>query len=216
MKELIAALAQAQAEFPRLQKRGVNPHFGNKFVRLEDLLDAVMPVLRKHGLLMLQMPEDGHLRTLLVHVESGESITTDYPIRPARPDDPQALGSAVTYARRYALQALLGIAGEEDDDAEAATARPETGPVIRPAAPRSEPIISHEPQPAPPETEGEPVPPPACKVCGKATRFRPAGTSKDGRPYEAFWSCPDRCKGGAWKDSEWREEWGRRKQDIPF
>lgn len=123
--ELAAALVAAQAEMPKVPKRGTNPHFRSQFVTLDDLLDAVRPILNRHGLAVVQMPTmtlEGQpaLQTTILHV-SGEQISSDMPLVLAKADM-QGVGAAITYARRYMLAAALGIAEGTDDDGNQASA----------------------------------------------------------------------------------------------
>lgn len=119
MKKLIPALAAAKAEFPPIVKNAKNPHFKSDYADLNICLATVTPILEKHGILLLQpsdLKDSGHhvIRTMLIHVESGEMLTSDYPIHPVKPG-PQNEGSAVTYARRYSLLAMLAMAAQDDD-----------------------------------------------------------------------------------------------------
>lgn len=120
---LAPALAKAQAEMPVLKKDKVNPHYGSHFVSLDNLIDTTKPILLKHGLVVIQTPAEAGegrigLTTTLIHT-SGEMIAETMTIETGK-SGPQAAGSALTYARRYAWSALLGIATETDDDANAA------------------------------------------------------------------------------------------------
>ena len=118
MIELIKALIKARAEFPSIQKDKINPHFKVSYASLDSVLDAVTPVLCKHGLAIVQVMEKGSiLKTHLFH-ESGEFLTSEYEL----PDiqDSQKKGAALTYARRYTVCALLSITADEDDDANSA------------------------------------------------------------------------------------------------
>jgi hypothetical protein len=115
MIELIKALIKARAEFPPILKDKNNPHFKVSYASLDSVLDAVTPVLCKHGLAIVQVMEKGNiLKTQLFH-ESGEVIVSEYEL----PDiqDSQKKGAALTYARRYSVCALLSITADEDDDA---------------------------------------------------------------------------------------------------
>lgn len=94
---------------------------GGKASRYADLgavWDAVKEPLKDNGFAVIQVPQfEGdtmYLETILLHV-SGEKMTGRYPLRPAKPD-PQGFGSAITYARRYALSAMLGVVADDDDD----------------------------------------------------------------------------------------------------
>lgn len=133
MSDLAVALVAAQKEMPRLHKDSeaeVQTKSGGKYkyqyLSLESLLDQVLPVLNKHGLALLQMPSmSGNgdmrptLRSLLMH-ESGESVETYMPLAVAADAGAQAVGSALTYARRYAILSMLALAPDEDDDGAAA------------------------------------------------------------------------------------------------
>lgn len=106
-----------------------NPHFKSKFASLEATLKKVSPVFSKHGLALIQFPAGGHLINRLEHAESGEWMQSSYEMIPVK-KDPQAFGSALTYARRYCLQAIAGLSGGEDDDAE--SAMPDRTPTQKP------------------------------------------------------------------------------------
>lgn len=117
---LASALVAAQADMPTVKKDEVNPHFNSRFMSLSGLIEATRPVLNKHGLALTQFPcvsELGApvLRTVLMHGPSGERLEFETPLLVGT-QNMQQLGSAITYARRYAWQSLLGIAAEEDDD----------------------------------------------------------------------------------------------------
>lgn len=120
---IMPALLKAQAAFAPAVKAKVNPHFKSKYVPLDAVLDAIAEPLRNNGIAILQPTTIQDARTVLVtrlvH-ETGEWIEGRYPVHPVK-SDPQGEGSALTYARRYALMALVGIA-PEDDDGNAATA----------------------------------------------------------------------------------------------
>lgn len=112
---------QAQQEFPKLQKDGENPHFRSSFITLDNLLDKVLPVLNKNGLSLVQSVTsvDG-VPALLTQVSDGEKAVESTMLLMMKSNDPQGQGSAITYARRYSLMALLGLAAGEDDDGNAA------------------------------------------------------------------------------------------------
>lgn len=121
MSDYAKALAAFQAELPKVGKGSVNSHFGSKYADLADLSNVVLPLLGKHGLSFSARPtldEAGQfvLAYQLRH-ESGESDGGTYPL-PAT-GTPQQIGSAITYARRYALGAMTGVAADEDDDGNA-------------------------------------------------------------------------------------------------
>ena len=122
--ESIQNLTKAMAEFQKAVKQPVknadNPYFGSKYVPLESLVKAVMETGSPLGISFMQytqVNENGDLGlcTVVMH-SSGEYM--EFPPLPIRPENnrPQATGSAITYARRYSLSSIFGIASEEDDD----------------------------------------------------------------------------------------------------
>ena len=123
--KLAAALAKAQGEIKGAAKDKDNPFFKSKYADLNAVWSACRAALSKNGLAVIQAtfvtPEGMFLRTTLAH-ESGETTEGVWPIRPVK-DDPQGIGSATTYARRFSLAAMVGVAPEnEDDDGNAASA----------------------------------------------------------------------------------------------
>lgn len=126
--KLYAALIKAQGELDGAKKAAKNDHFRSKYARLEDVIDAVRPTFAKYGLGYVQQcahRQDGTtgyavVTTVLVH-ESGEEIESTLQL-PVTKNDAQGVGSALTYARRYGLLGMAGIA-PEDDDGEAAVGR---------------------------------------------------------------------------------------------
>jgi hypothetical protein len=122
MSKLAEAMSKAWPELKNATLNKVNPHFKSRYADLPAIIDAVREPLAKHGMSFAQtthMTGDGLvLRTTLLH-SSGQSISSEYPL-PMMLDKPQQMGSALTYARRYSLAAICGIAADEDDDANAA------------------------------------------------------------------------------------------------
>jgi hypothetical protein len=133
--KLAEALAKAQGAIESAEKNKTNPHFKSNFADLASVWDACREQLSKNGLSVIQITElwgsSVVLRTVLMH-SSGEFISGVYPVNPVM-NGPQGLGSAMTYARRYALMAMVGIA-PEDDDGHAAQG-PKPPPAPRPASP---------------------------------------------------------------------------------
>jgi hypothetical protein len=146
VKQLAAALIAAQADMPAVEPNATNPHYKSRFVTLDHLIAKTRPTLTKHGLAIMQFPSqlDGApaLTTRLVHL-SGEAVEDTMPLVLAK-QDMQGLGGALTYARRYAWSAVLGISSEEDDDAErdAAAARDREVPAALADDPPEEPIVA--------------------------------------------------------------------------
>ena len=122
INELAKALAIAQGEMKNAVFDKVNPHFKNKYATLAAIRDAITPTLTKNGISVIQPTVMGEgvlvVTTRLMH-SSGQWIESEYPIINDT-NKPQAMGSALTYARRYSLAAICGIASDEDDDANAA------------------------------------------------------------------------------------------------
>ena len=119
IKELCTALIAAKAEFKPIKKTALNPFFKSKYATLEMVIEATDPALCKSGLSIIQLVNGENLETVLIHT-SGEWIASETALKAVK-QDPQAQGSAITYARRYALSAILGVASEEDDDGNAGT-----------------------------------------------------------------------------------------------
>jgi hypothetical protein len=122
--KLAEALAKAQATMKPAVKDKKNPFFKTMYADLSNVWDSIREPLTKNGLSVVQITqtttEGLNLSTVLAH-SSGEWIRADYPITPTK-NDPQGVGSAVTYARRYALAAMVGVC-TEDDDGESASDR---------------------------------------------------------------------------------------------
>lgn len=114
---LAAALSKAQADIHGALKDSKNPFFKSSYADLSSVWDACRIPLTKNKLCIIQTTEIGSdgtvLKTILAH-ESGEFICGEYPVKPVK-DDPQSLGSAITYARRYALAAIVGVCPVDDD-----------------------------------------------------------------------------------------------------
>jgi hypothetical protein len=115
VNEIAAALAKAQATMKNAALNKVNPHFRSKYADLAGIRDTVVPSLAANGIAVVQTLDAAScVLTRLIHT-SGQWIESVCPI-PSVPDM-QKMGSAITYARRYSLSAICGIAADEDDDA---------------------------------------------------------------------------------------------------
>ena len=152
--ELAKALAAAQGEMTAASKDATNPHFKSRYATLASVWDAIRGPLSRNGLSVsqvLETPETGPgvvVRTLLLHT-SGQWIGSRYVMPIPDKLTPQAVGSAITYARRYALSAIAGVAPDDDDDGNAASITPvRSEPAPRPA-PRPEPPAKPASQMAP-------------------------------------------------------------------
>ena len=194
---LAGALAKAQLQIEPASKNATNPHFRSHYADLASIWDACRGPLNTNGLSIVQFPCDGEvgrtgLCTMLLH-SSGEWISEVVTTR-SQKDDPQGLGSALTYLRRYALAAVVGVTATEDDDGNAAS----TPANARAAAPAPRPYIPPPVSPpavnAPPMAH-KPVSQPVSQPVQTATSTNSAvqaivefykvdqGTGKNGKPY---------------------------------
>jgi hypothetical protein len=121
-----AAFVKAQKEFGPALKSATNPHFRSKYADLSACVEAVIDALNDNGIGLMQNCHESDtgviVETMFIH-ESGETLSAGKLHVPASKNDPQAFGSALTYARRYSLMAACGIA-PEDDDGNAASRKP--------------------------------------------------------------------------------------------
>lgn len=118
-KEIAKALAQFQAKVEKVTKDATNPFFKSKYASLENVIDTVAAPMILNGLSFAQFPDGDGLTTIIMH-ESGEWISATAKLE-LKGHTPQDQGSAITYMRRYALSAALGLATEDDDDGNAAS-----------------------------------------------------------------------------------------------
>lgn len=124
--ELAKALVKAQAEMTPAVKDSQNPFLKTRYASLNSVLDACREPLLRSGIAVIQSPAPAPeylgpnfigLETCLVHAESGQWISS-LTVIPLGKADPQAMGAALSYGRRYALSAMVGIVTEEDGDCE--------------------------------------------------------------------------------------------------
>jgi hypothetical protein len=124
--KISAAFAKAQSEVKGAIKDSQNPHLKNKYADLASTFDACRDALSKNGLAVIQDPGSPgqnyvSVTTRVIH-SSGQWFEADGLMMPLEKPSAQAVGSAITYARRYSLAAMMGIC-PEDDDGEAAVGR---------------------------------------------------------------------------------------------
>lgn len=135
MKGIATALAKAQANMGKALKANKNDHFRSKYADLGNVMDACLPALNEVGIALIQptgTDERGNfVETILIHGESGEQLSCRVPLILGK-NDMQGFGSAVTYARRYGLMAMAGIAPEDDDGNAAAASAPKGEPAPKP------------------------------------------------------------------------------------
>ena len=129
---LHAALVTAIGQIPSIKATGKNKHLGNEYLTLGDILAGVRPTLSKHGLAISQRPMSTSAGagciTSILHKDGGIFETSL--LLPISQQTPQAISSCVTYAKRISITALLGIAADLDDDAEAAMPAPRIAPAV--------------------------------------------------------------------------------------
>lgn len=142
---LAAALVKAQPMIEGAAKDTVNPFFKSKYADLASVWDACSEALQANNLAVSQLVDEinGHpaLTTMLIH-ESGQWISGQYPLIVVKPD-PQSFGSAISYARRYGLSALLGVLAD-DDDGEAATRDPKPSKPASPGTPQTQALAEQK------------------------------------------------------------------------
>lgn len=144
------ALSIFQGQLKPVKKDSTNPFFHSHYADLTAIWDNIRESLKANGLAVTQVTDvdpnedKTFLTTMLLH-SSGQWLSGEYLLTPVK-SDPQSMGSALTYARRYALSAILGIVADEDDDAEAATShkeqRKEAPKATKPKKGSEEPKIS--------------------------------------------------------------------------
>lgn len=124
---IAAALAAAQMQMGKALKSAKNPHFKTKYADLSSVMDACLPALNANGIAVIQPTTDDetgrYVETVLIHGESGGELRCRVPLI-VQKNDMQGYGSAVTYARRYGLMSMAGIAPEDDDGHAAVAAAP--------------------------------------------------------------------------------------------
>jgi hypothetical protein len=124
INELATALAKAQAEITDAVKDASNPHFRNDYASLASVLEAVRAPLSKNGLGILQatkITSDGMILVSRLTHSSGQWVESETPLMMTK-QDMQGLGSAITYARRYAVACMCGVS-QVDDDGEGSAGR---------------------------------------------------------------------------------------------
>jgi len=140
--KLALALSKAQSVMQAAEKNKTNPHFKSTYADLASVIESVRKPLTDNGLSFTQttisLPPNGalYLETTLLHV-SGQWLRSEYPLLQGTP---QQMGSSLTYARRYSLSSIAGIAADEDDNGNAATRKK-----IEPPETDAEPIAEQAP-----------------------------------------------------------------------
>jgi hypothetical protein len=167
-QEMFKDLLKAQTEIEMVKKDEKNPFYKSDYASLSASIEACKKALNKNNLIVLQPIESDeggvYVCTTIIHV-NGEAISSKMKITTARENDPQAQGSALTYARRYSLKSLLTMA-DSDDDAETAMPPRKVNPPSNPD-PDGDPDWIKNPRAS--------VSPGACAVCGAVGRYHKKG-----------------------------------------
>lgn len=112
---VMTALLKFQGQVSKIKKDAKNPHFKSNYASLSKILEETNPVLTECGLVLTQHFDVDVLTTMLCHAETGEFMQSDYPITVKDVSNPQQLGSAISYARRYGIQSILNLTASDDD-----------------------------------------------------------------------------------------------------
>ena len=123
IKNIAGALVKFQASVSKVAKEANNPFFKSKYASLANILDTIQKPLSECGLAISQFPDGNALTTIILHADSGEWMESSYVMPVAKQNDPQAMGSAITYARRQSIGSILNLNIDDDDDGEKAMGR---------------------------------------------------------------------------------------------
>lgn len=142
--DLTTALAKAQGAMTAAVFNRTNPHFKSKYADLASVIDAVREPLSANGLAYTHAIEirPGGLVLLTTLHHKDQWVSCEYPLPTGA--KPQEFGSALTYAKRYSLSMLCGIAADDDDDANAAQGQPASAPAAKPTKRQTEPPVNPE------------------------------------------------------------------------
>jgi hypothetical protein len=127
-KTLNQKLFKLQGEIGTIKKDSTNPHFKNSYFDINKLIETIQPLLQSNGLLLTQPIFDNTQYSRITDVESGEFVESG--IQLPNEMNPQKMGSAITYYRRYTLTSLLALQAEDDDGNAAAKPKPQAKPLM--------------------------------------------------------------------------------------
>lgn len=203
---LAQALIKSQREMGAVTKASDNPYFKSKYADINDILDVVVPVLNNNGILVIQptsLDPAGNpaVETTLIHVDSGEFMTSEPLTMVLAKSDMQQLGAAITYGRRFSLQSFLGLRAEDDDGNTA------TGKKLPPQQQQPKPTqpTPTQKQPEPPKQEA--AKPPTTNVAPK--KPEPPKQQEQAKPKPSFRKPSDVKKEAApQKAKNDEEDWG--------
>jgi len=129
---IYSKIASVKSEIGTLTKKSNNPFYKSKYLELSDLLEAVEPLLHSNGLLLMQPIVNNEVRSEIYDIETGEVTMSSIALPTIQ--DPQKLGSAITYFRRYTLQSLLSLQAVDDD----------ANITVSKSTPKAKPVLSAE------------------------------------------------------------------------
>lgn len=142
ISDLAKALTTVQASLAPAKRDSTNPYYNSTYADLSSVWESCRETLAKNGLCVIQGNRVGESNTLIVVTtlihESGQWVQSELCL-PLSKSDPQGVGSAMTYGRRYGLAAIVGIVADADDDGNAASAKNGNGNV-RPMKPNERPM----------------------------------------------------------------------------
>jgi len=123
-KNIYQKLFEVKKEIGKVSKESTNPFFNSKYMDINTLLENVEPLLEKHNLMLLQPISDGLVKSIIINLDDLNDEFIASSIALPNDNNPQKIGSAITYYRRYSLKSLLGIQEEDDDGNKAAKQTP--------------------------------------------------------------------------------------------
>jgi hypothetical protein len=126
--KIYGKLLEAKKQIGKVSKNAKNPHFKNTYADINALIEAVEPILLECGLVLLQPIESGKVITKVIDIDTGEAIESTMELPTL--SNPQQMGSAITYYRRYTLQSLLSLQAEDDDGNKASQPQPKVKPTL--------------------------------------------------------------------------------------
>jgi len=125
--KIYAKIHEAKQEIGVVKKNAKNPHFKNTYADLNALIEAVEPILLEKGLILLQPIKDGKVFTQIIDIDNGEMIESSIELTPNLTS--QALGSQITYYRRYQISSILLLMADDDDGQKASAPQAITKPI---------------------------------------------------------------------------------------
>jgi hypothetical protein len=125
--KIYAKIHAAKQDIGVVKKNAKNPHFKNTYADLNALIEAVEPILLEKGLILLQPIKDGKVYTQIIDIDNGEMIESNIELTPNL--TAQALGSQITYYRRYQISSILSLQADDDDGQKASAPQAITKPI---------------------------------------------------------------------------------------